>query len=425
MHHPVHIPTFNGPSLPNVDHAFILRSNAPYTEAQSAKPGERPTEQYLRADGGLLNGPPFRLSSSFNAPTSKPVVGDPGMNFIIPRKSIEPLHSQAFISPSPLFCCQDITILQPPFQKYERALGHFVTDMTRHIRGIPSYTAYTDQLGLLPTDPANPNTRNTMYLLPGARIFKVMKEGDHKCPRYFVGNVNDIEKYWELAPGIAVRRTEWINQLVNATVQHYTAGRWRCNTHGVVWSISILEGLFDDVTSNSSTNTSTMRVGPNASGTKADSGKAGVTLQGGIRKRHKKKSSSNTSSTMQTMADQIIEPYLDTNQTIQPLTNPHTFHPQASENRNIANTYPLNQNQSMEGSLINPAGIENPLAIFNQDNFTTSHQALQSYDYGLEPNMEGLFDGLDNDELFKDFSAFHAADSGYDDAAADYDFGGL
>ncbi|KAM3085122.1 hypothetical protein ACMFMG_003554 [Clarireedia jacksonii] len=387
LRHPAEITNINLPFPATIDPALTLSSNDPYTDIASAKPRRRAVKR-IKDRGRPLHSAAVRLTSPSISPTCKPLFGNTRKTYDMQSRSIDSMRSQAFLPPGSLFCCPAITILENPPRNYEHALRKFVHHFSPQICANSLYAGHPE---CLPPQSSDPDFRIPMLLLSGAWIYKVAKVGDYEGVKYFVEDVNGDKKYREILPGDLVHQIGWQGQLISAA-EHNVSGKWICRAHKNVWFISVLDNTFDDGTSSSGTSMSTTRAGSVASIVTTGSRKGSFTIQGGIQKPHRKKSSSSTSS--------------------------------VSEITNFAAATSSNLDRLIEEGLIKTKVIADPPAHFDQNDITATHQPLKSHDcmFGenLDINLEGFFDVLGNE-----ISAFDAANPDYEIAAADYGFANL
>ncbi|TGO27808.1 hypothetical protein BPAE_0036g00190 [Botrytis paeoniae] len=267
-------PDFNHPFSLEVDPSFNLGSNFPESVPDSYSINS--TNQYESNSEFAEYIPDPKDCNSFHidnigAPSSFRL-GNTNDHAEFQKSStkvpfVDPMHPHAHLKHVAVFCCQSPTCVQECKADYKYATRQFALHYSRQSIEEPLYSG---RKRVLPqTD--NPDHRIPMLLLSGARVYRVDKFGENPVVRLFVGDIiNRKKKYWEVFPGGAVEQLGWFNELRDTAAPADRCSAWKCNTHGDIWNISILDHLFD----NSAENTGTL-------GTDYDSGYASSSGQMG------------------------------------------------------------------------------------------------------------------------------------------------
>ncbi|TGO53707.1 hypothetical protein BCON_0119g00310 [Botryotinia convoluta] len=267
-------PDFNHPFSLEVDPSFNLGSNFPESAPDSYSINS--TNQYESNSEFAEYIPDQKDCNSFHldnveAPSSFRL-GNTNDQVEFQKSSIkmpfvDPMHPRAHLKHVAVFCCQSPTCVQECKADYKYATRQFALYYSRQSIEEPLYSG---RKRVLP-QADNPDHRIPMLLLSGARVYRVEKLGENPVVRLFVGDViNRKKKYWEALPGGAVEQLGWIHELRHTAAPADRCSAWKCNTHGDIWNINILDHLFD----NGAENTGTL-------GTDYDSGYASSSSQMG------------------------------------------------------------------------------------------------------------------------------------------------
>ncbi|ESZ93344.1 hypothetical protein SBOR_6271 [Sclerotinia borealis F-4128] len=165
-------------------------------------------------------------------------------------KFVDPMHPQAHLNHSAIFCCQIPICIRDPRKDYEHCFRQFILHFSRPTISSPSYGGRAGDV--LPQS-QNPDIRIPMLLLSGARMYKVEKLGEHRVVRFFVGDLISRKKYWEIFPGGLAEMLGLIDHLRDMSAEAGASSTWKCNSHGDIWNVSILENVFDNGTANNTT----------------------------------------------------------------------------------------------------------------------------------------------------------------------------
>ncbi|KAK6596631.1 hypothetical protein H4I96_09283 [Botrytis cinerea] len=255
--HPSLAPDFNYLFPLEVDPSFVLGSDFP-----APVPGSysiNSTNQYESSSefAEYLSDPkdcnPFHLEN-VGAPSSFRVGNtDDPIDFQKPPTKVafvDPMHAHAHLKHVAIFCCPSPTCVQECKADYKHATRQFTLHYSRQSIDEPLYGGRKR----VPPQTDNPDHRIPMLLLSGARVYKAEKLGENPVVRLFVGDiVSRKKKYWEVLPGGAVEQLGWIHELRDTVAPADGCSAWKCNTHGDVWNISILDHLFDNGAENTGT----------------------------------------------------------------------------------------------------------------------------------------------------------------------------
>ncbi|TEY63233.1 hypothetical protein BOTCAL_0157g00160 [Botryotinia calthae] len=250
-------PDFNHLFPLEVDPSFVLDSNFPNPAPGSYSVNSTNQYESISEFAEYIPDPkdcnPFHLEN-VGAPSSFRVGNtDDPVNF---QKSptkvafVDPMHAHAHLKHVALFCCPSPTCVQECKADYKYATRQFTLHYSRQSIDEPLYGG---RKRVLPQT-ANPDLRIPMLLLSGARVYKAEKLGENPVVRLFVGDIiSRKKKYWEVLPGGAVEQLGWIHELRDTVAPADRCSAWKCNTHGDIWNISILDHLFDNGAENTGT----------------------------------------------------------------------------------------------------------------------------------------------------------------------------
>ncbi|KAF7859562.1 hypothetical protein EAF04_008643 [Stromatinia cepivora] len=283
MVHPMDVPNFNCPFPMEVDPVLVLDSNFPKSGSHSitsANHHDPITE--LPEHLSVTKDPSHFFIDNGEVPSSAQLTNPDGStSFRKPHKNttfVDPMHAQAHLKHVAVFCCQIPVCVKEPKSDFKYAIRQFILHYSRPTIAEPLYGGRT--ANVLPQS-ENPDFRIPMLLLSGARVYRAEKLGDDPVVRIFVGDIiNRKKKYWEVLPGGAVEQLGWIDELRDNVAGAERTSTWKCNTHGHVWNVSVLDHIFDDGTGNSGT--------PAMSTTDYDSGYASSSGQVGASSRKRR-----------------------------------------------------------------------------------------------------------------------------------------
>ncbi|CAD6452865.1 c5bfc1df-b297-4939-a075-8af5a7941a75 [Sclerotinia trifoliorum] len=291
MVHPLDVPNFDSSFLMEVDPTPVPDSNFPISGSHS-NPSDNhydPTTELSEHLSLPKHSNHFPVDNG-GAPSSDRVTTRCGStSFHKPHKHanfVDPMHAQAHLKHVAVFCCQIPDCVKEPKSNFKYAIRQFILHYSRPTIAEPLYGG--PRANVLPQS-ENPDFRIPMLLLSGGRVYRAEKLGDDPVVRIFVGDINR-KKYWEILPGGIVEQLGWIGELRDTVAGAERTSIWKCKTHGHVWSVRVLDHIFDDGTGNSGS--------PPTSTTDYDSGYASSSGQVGASPRKRRSTYGDNNATL-------------------------------------------------------------------------------------------------------------------------------